>query len=184
MTTGAVAFFKFPCEGEAAAMMTAAAIARTAEGLAALSTTPAADPWRMEVCAAECGERAGNAGAGRGAWVGGLRAKTCAICRLAHRQSRLRWQQGGGIGGRLGGVMSLVRAPNGQEIGTVNTAVEEDAAGVSTPTVVPAEDEGVIVDGDGVVFFPEEFSGCFDHGDSDDFRASRRIDCVHAGMYT
>ena len=80
--------------------------------------------------------------------------------------------------------MSLVRAPNGQEIGTVNTAVEEDAAGVSTPTVVPAEDEGVIVDGDGVVFFPEEFSGCFDHGDSDDFRASRRIDCVHAGIYT
>ena len=100
MTTGAVAFFKFPCEGEAAAMMTAPAIARTAEGLAALSTTPAADPWRMEVCAAECGERAGNAGAGRGAWVGGLRAKTCAICRLAHRQSRLRWQQGGGSGGR------------------------------------------------------------------------------------
>jgi hypothetical protein len=48
------------------------------------------------------------------------------------------------------------------------------------PTPQPAGgDEDMMVDGNGMIYFPEEFSGCFDHGDNDGFRNDRQIDCVH-----
>jgi len=79
--------------------------------------------------------------------------------------------------------------------------VQDDQYGVSTPTFVPTGGDDELVDDAGMVYFPEEFSGCNDNGDSDDFRndevvfllatsaggrvltpccpVAQRIDCVH-----
>ena len=71
LTTGDIAFFKFPCEAESA---------QAAGEVAALASAPASDPWRLEECAVACA---------RGAKGEGERAKMCAICHLAKRQSSL-----------------------------------------------------------------------------------------------
>ena len=99
------------------------------------------------MCAQAC------AGRGDGLWGAGGSARTCAVCRLARKQARVQ---------SLGG------------IGTVWSTVEDDEFGVSTPTFLPAGgDDDAVVDGEGMVYFPEEFSGCFDHGDHDGFRNDR-----------
>ena len=99
------------------------------------------------MCAQAC------AGRGDGVWGAGGSLRTCAVCRLARKQAR---------------VQSL------GQIGTVWSTVEDDEFGVSTPTFLPAGgDDDAMVDGEGMVYFPEEFSGCFDHGDHDGFRNDR-----------
>ena len=111
------------------------------------------------MCAQAC------AGRGDGVWGAGGSLRTCAVCRLARKQAR---------------VQSL------GQIGTVWSTVEDDEFGVSTPTFLPAGgDDDAMVDGEGMVYFPEEFSGCFDHGDHDGFR-NDRVTCpacpARAGM--
>lgn len=57
-----------------------------------------------------------------------------------------------------------------QRLITTDELVQDDQYGVSTPTFLPAGGDDVLVDDAGMAYFPEEFSGCNDNGDSDDFR--------------
>ena len=60
------------------------------------------------------------------------------------------------------------------------STVEVDANGISTPVYLPAEggDGDSWVDENGTIQFAEEFSGCLDHGDHDDFRNERVRPCI------
>jgi hypothetical protein len=96
-------------------------------------------------------------------WGPGGSARTCAICRLAFKQAQLHAQKQS-----RGAFISL------HDVGGVWSTVEEDQHGVTTPTSIPAGgDDDMMVDGEGMIYFPEEFSGCFDNGDNDDFRNQR-----------
>ena len=113
------------------------------------------------MCAVAC------AGRGGGIWGQGGSARTCAVCRLARKQARVQPLPGEG-----GVVQSL------SGMGTVWSTVEDDEYGVSTPMSLPAGgDDDKMVDGAGMTYFPEEFSGCFDHGDHDGFRNDRGAAC-------
>ena len=121
----------------------------------------------LQMCATAC------RGLGHGAWGSGGSARTCAICRLADKQTRLYSKQGEG----KGGVRWRTAAATTTSLGDIRSiwhTVEEDEYGVATPTVLPAgEDDNMMVNDEGMVHFPEEFDGCFDHGDSDGFRTDR-----------
>lgn len=113
------------------------------------------DPEYAAMCAVAC------AGEGHGTWGAGGSRRTCAVCRLADKQARLGVPQAIGLSRRMTSLGGMVWS-----------TVEDDHYGVSTPTFLPAGrgDDDALVDGDGMIYFPEEFSGCNDNGDSDDFR--------------
>lgn len=110
-----------------------------------------------QMCAVACDGRGG------GVWGKGGSARTCAVCRLARKQERMQVLKG------RGGVVQSLRG-----MSTVWSTVEDDKYGISTPTSLPAgRDDDKMVDGEGKTYFPEEYSGCFDHGDHDGFRNDR-----------
>jgi hypothetical protein len=119
-----------------------------------------------QMCTVAC------AGRGGGIWGQGGSARTCAVCRLARKQARVQLLPGEG-----GVVQSL------SGMGTVWSTVEDDEYGVSTPMSLPAGgNDDKMVDGEGMTYFPKEFSGCFDHGDHDGFRNDRVAACCTAPL--
>jgi hypothetical protein len=118
------------------------------------------------MCAVAC------AGRGGGVWGQGGSARTCAVCRLARKQARVQLLPGEG---------GVVQSLSGMD--TVWSTVEDDEYGVSTPISLPAGgDDDKMVDGAGMTYFPEEFSGCLDHGDHDGFRNDRVLHSAPAPL--